>query len=402
MNAMCAENEDEETWPNVETTCRSCRHEFLLRRIAQDPSKREAVGFPRWDSVDWETRQTVEAFIEMGEGNITDVIALAQEKHWLRRYTKLAEFLSHALAASKLASREGAAAYESEDEFSDEDDDELLHLTEEAGGMKVLAIDDWARNRVLDGYWCSPADQWYNTLAREKPAVPAEHPASWSISYDSGDDPDAAHPLPATILAETPPTYALCEQVHGAWQRQLRGIISPAMSNIVRRLVIECTADGIDPAVKASKMTLDEVVAELRHEETWFNGIDWSQRRLNGRREERERERRARAQRVKEEDELSNASSSKSEGSHTTSPVLSTSTLQTTPSPPPVEENKDADDEEVLRSPTSFPIPISPVLESPVLLHPIPYVPITATDLPQYAREILKSVRLSETFDRQR
>ncbi|EIN06641.1 hypothetical protein PUNSTDRAFT_127338 [Punctularia strigosozonata HHB-11173 SS5] len=392
MHAMCAENEDEETWPQAETTCRSCRYEALLRRVAPDPVKREATGYPRWDSVDWETRQTIEAFIDMGEGNITEVIALAMEKHWLRRFTKIAEFLSHAVAANKLASRENGANYESEDEYSDEDDDEALHISEDAGGIKMLAIDAWARRRVLDGYWCSPADQWYNMIPRDKPVTPAEHPASWSISYDSEDDPDAPHPLPETVGVETPPTYGLCEQAHGAWQRQLRNVLLPAMNNIVRRLVIECTADGVDAALKASKMTLDEVVAELRREETWFNGIDWSQRRLNGRKEQRERERQERARRTKEEDELSSSSSGKSEGSHTTSPVLSTSTLQTTPSPPPAEDKKDEDEEEALRSPATFPIPISPVLESPVLLHAIPYVPVSATDLPQYARESLKSI----------
>jgi hypothetical protein len=104
----CVENDDVETWPGVEATCRTCREEALLRRVMSNPRDREAVGGPRWESPDWETRQTIDTFIEMGEGTITDVINVALEKHWLRSNTKLSNLLSQALAASRLASRDDA------------------------------------------------------------------------------------------------------------------------------------------------------------------------------------------------------------------------------------------------------------------------------------------------------
>ncbi|KAG1818891.1 hypothetical protein EV424DRAFT_1619427 [Suillus variegatus] len=54
------------------------------------------------------------------------------------------------------------SAYSSDYEGSeDEDDPDLLSMTEDAGGVRDLAIADWARTRILDGHWCSPADQWY-------------------------------------------------------------------------------------------------------------------------------------------------------------------------------------------------------------------------------------------------
>jgi hypothetical protein len=394
----CVENEDEETWPGVEATCRSCRSEFLWRRVSSNARDREAVGGHKWNSADWETRQSVDAFIEMGEGTISDVIALAKEKHWLRINTKLPDMLSQALAASRYATREeGLRGYDSgsEEEDEEEEDPELMSLTEDAGGVRELAIGDWARSRILDGYWCSPADQWYKNSVNGLPiAVRAEHPCPWNsdaiFCMDGEEDgEDAVHPRPSTVSAEIPPSYQLCEQAYIAYQRQLRNVLLPAMKNVVRKIVIECTADGEDPVRKASKMDAEWVAGSLRDEGMWYDGIDWLERRRNGRRERDARERAVNKELKDEADDSS--SSSKSDSSHTTSPVLSTTTLQTTPSPPPSDGKKDED----LISPRSLPIPISPVLESPVLLHPIPYIPTKVMQMPKYSMDAFINVGIS-------
>ncbi|KAK0484079.1 hypothetical protein EDD18DRAFT_1361925 [Armillaria luteobubalina] len=87
------------------------------------------------------------------------------------------------------------------------------------------------------------------------------------------------------------------------------------MKNIVPTLVIECATDEFDAVRKPCNMSLDDAVHELRDEAVWFDGFDWLDSRTKwlG---------------------FDSSLSSRSEGS-TTSPVLSTSTLQTTPSPPP-------------------------------------------------------------------
>ena len=410
---LCVENEDDETWPGVDATCRSCRSEWLWRRVASNPKDREAVGGPKWNSPDWETRQSVEAFIEMGEGTISDVITLAQEKHWLRNHTKLPDMLSQALAASRYATREetlcSRAGYSSEEDLSDddaedEDDPELMSLTEDAGGVRELAISDWARNRVLDGHWFSPADQWYgNCVPNRSTVVRAVHPCPWTrdTATHTGRrespvdvDGEEIHPRPATVRAEVPPTFQLCEQAYVAYQKQIRLILLPAMANIVRRVVMECKADGTDPAIRVTKIDPEEVVAELRDEAVWYNGIDWLERRANRHRDLSSRRNREDDRKEKDDGDDSSASS-KSDDSHTTSPVLSTSTLQTSPSPPPSDGKKD--EERSARSgagriPT---IPVSPVLQSPILLHPIPYVPITVSHLPHYSLEAVKMVSTS-------
>ncbi|KAI0827593.1 hypothetical protein BC628DRAFT_1418222 [Trametes gibbosa] len=385
----CIENEDKQTWPDVDATCRQCRAQVFWARVNARPEWRAAVNGSRWASLDWETRQSVESFIDLGEGKIHEVLQIAEEKHWLRSYTKLGDMLQQALAASRYASRaESGETYNSDEELSEDEmeDPEMLSLTEDAGGIRDLAINDWARNRILDGHWISPADEWFNNANGRPRLAPALHPCPWNRravyegALDEGQGDEAqelAHPRPKTHLAPHPPSYSLCEQTYRVFQKQMREILLPPMRNVVRKLIMECAADGTDPAVRANKMGIEDVMRELRDESAWYNGIDWLERRVNARLEERRR--------AKEKDEDDSSSSSHSGGSHTTSPVLSTTTLHTTPSPPP----SGKEDEAVVSSPMAAapPIPISPVLKSPELLRPIPYVPVTAEHMPYYSGE---------------
>ncbi|KAF4562976.1 hypothetical protein EYR40_007306 [Pleurotus pulmonarius] len=387
----CLENEDEESWPGVDATCRSCRSEWLWRRVCNSQRDRDAIGGFKFDSPDWETRQTVDGFIDLAEGTITDVITLAQEKYWLRQHTKLPELLSQALAASRYVGYENEAADDdltlSELEAEEEEDADLMQMTEESGGVRELAIADWARTRILDGFWWSPADQYYGNFVPNRPrAVRAVHPCPWALDESEMQrDSIGDHPLHAIVTADIPPSYALCEQAYNAFQRQLRNILFPAMKNIVRKLVIECGADSVDPAVKAARMTPEDVLAELRDEAVWYDGIDWLEKRRNARRDQEE----ARLRRLREEGSDDSSSSTKSDGSHTTSPVLSTSTLQTTPSPPPLDKKDDTNLDTMSRRVT---IAVAPVLDPPRLLRSIPYIPITISNLPQYSLEAFKAV----------
>lgn len=364
------------------------------------PEWRAAVDSRRWSLVDWETRQSVESFIDMGEGTIREVLQVAEEKYWLRTYTKMGDMLQQAIAASRYAARaEAGEAYGSDEELSEDDleDPEMLSLTEDAGGIRELALNDWARNRILDGHWISPADEWYNHTNNGRPRLAAaQHPCPWNRhsiyegALDDGQGDEAQeleHPRPKTHTIPHAPSYSLCEQTYRAFQRQMREILLPPMRNIVRKLVMECAADGTDPAIKAVRMSNEDVLRELRDEWTWYNGIDWVERRANARLEEERR-------RAKDEDDSS--SSSRSDGSHTTSPVLSTTTLQTTPSPPP----SGKEDELVISSPlVGAPSPISPILKVPELLRPIPYVPVTAVHMPSYSSEALNIVSSSHLID---
>ncbi|KAJ7480497.1 hypothetical protein B0H11DRAFT_1242254 [Mycena galericulata] len=68
----------------------------------------------------------------------------------------------------------------------------------------------------------------------------------------------------------------------------------PAFRNVVRRVIVECALDEagaaplthlpVDPGVRLARMSLTDVVREVREEEAvWFDGIDWGERRRNAR-----------------------------------------------------------------------------------------------------------------------
>ncbi|KDR69868.1 hypothetical protein GALMADRAFT_214931 [Galerina marginata CBS 339.88] len=417
------ENEDDDTWPNVESTCRKCRTEWLWRAASQNEQDIEAIGGTAMSSADWETRQNVEGFIELAEGAIQDVITLAREKYWLRHCTKYHSLGQHLLAAHRTEPRTEAQ----EEEEEDSEEDRELMLMRGSGQVRDLALQDWARKRILDGHWFSPADTWYNhSIPGQPTVVPTVHPCPWSRELE-GVDPSAEeerHPVPAIVRGKIPPSFALCEQAYVTHMKQMREILGPALKNIVRKLVMECsmmTDKGYDdPAQKARKMHIEEVVTILREEEgVWYDGVDWIEKKRNE--EEALRRRRSEAaeaalrnavaqdtRRRKEDDSSSTTSSSSGSNesvkssvhgsSNATSPVLSTTTLQTTPSPPPLSEEglaalKEEENAERQRMYAAVPrtIPVDPVRSTPRLLSKIPYVPVTTAHMPHYSMEALKA-----------
>ncbi|KAJ7025090.1 hypothetical protein C8F04DRAFT_142495, partial [Mycena alexandri] len=86
-------------------------------------------------------------------------------------------------------------------------------------------------------------------------------------------------------------TYQLAEAAHHAHMRQMRTHL-PAFRNVVRRIIIECALDAaeaaaalqrggeraslgvrrpLDPAMRAARMSLAEVVKHVREEGIWFD-----------------------------------------------------------------------------------------------------------------------------------
>lgn len=438
------ENEDEETWPSVDSTCKKCRVEWLWRRANHNARDREAIGGSSLQSEDWETRQTVENFIELGEGTIGEVLALAREKQWLRLHTKYEALGQHMLAAQVTHQRsEAGHVRREEEEEEDSEEDREAMMTRGSGQVRDLSLTAWARERILDGHWISPADIYYSNTALGQPLVVSTiHPLPWAREVDPQlvSNGDEQHPTSTTIAAEAPPTYALCEQAYLAHMKAMREILGPPMRNLVRKLVMECsvpTERGFeDPAHRARKMSIDDVLKVMREEEgVWYDGVDWVEKKRNE--EETSRRRRLEAEAVarsaaKEDDSDSTTSSSSSgsgkssnhgSSSNATSPVLSTTTLQTTPSPPPlvdegVELSTPAKKEQEPGSPPvsnvrqesrilppppqqqtqpKF-IPVDPVRSTPRLLSAIPYVPVTPCHLPSYSFEALRAVRLFPMF----
>ncbi|PBK59289.1 hypothetical protein ARMSODRAFT_967067 [Armillaria solidipes] len=386
----CMSNEDPETWPGIDATCKQCRKDGLFRRAYARVEDQEALGILGSKDIDDEARAAVEGFLTFADGSVRRTLETVQDRLWLKKQTRMRQFRS-LVAANRYETREDGLqqlsayraairAHESDEDLDmdasdfeeeEEEDPEIEQRSLEDHSAKSMALGDWARNRILDGFWVTPCDQWISGTMLE--VSRAEHPCPWTRGDE--DDSGEERPRQATVMGDVPPSYSLCEHANYAYMKELRTLLLPPMKNIVRRLVIECAADGYDAVRKACKMTLDDVVHELKDEAVWFDGFDWLERRRNDRLEARKTEQRTRTM---EESSSSDDSSlsSKSDGS-TTSPVLSTSTLQTTPSPPPKE---------------AILIPVSPILDPPRLLRPIPYIPESLIHLPEQSLEVFQGI----------
>ncbi|KAF7298523.1 hypothetical protein MIND_00798900 [Mycena indigotica] len=290
-----------------------------------------------------------------------------------RDYSQPGQWAGKTIALQQAYRRSLSLSPTEDDDFSDEDID--LEVEEELN-VRDLALGDWARGRILDGSWVTPLDIYYLVKVKriEHPdtGIRATHPVPWSItsspSEASSKDLSPLDPVPEEVHPGLPgppiPNPVLADLAHAAHVRQLRTLLLPPMKNVVRRLVMECALDACeaeaenekkrvvisDPAIRATRITLEEVIKELREEEgVWFDGVDWSERRRNLRAE--------------------------AEGLEDRSPTLSTSTLATT---------------DLEKS--SITIAVDPVRNPPKLLHSIPYVPETIEHLPPYSQDILRSV----------
>ena len=224
----------------------------------------------------------------------------------------------------------------------------------------------------MDRYWFSPADIWYQYSVPGQPAVvPAIHPCPWTrqrsssnassgstlSTTDEVEEVEEEHPKRSTVTAEIPASYSLCEQAYIAHQRQMRVVLLPVLKNVVRRLVMGCVASEErreDPAVRAARMNMEEVLRMVREEEgVWFDGVDWAERRRSddamkrSKRVQRAREgallkRRREGDSARSSGNSSNKSASDISSS-TRRPVLSATTIQMSPAPPLSDEGGDVD-----------------------------------------------------------
>ncbi|KAJ6448671.1 hypothetical protein C8R47DRAFT_1230943 [Mycena vitilis] len=194
--------------------------------------------------------------------------------------------------------------------------------------VKEMALTDWARGRILDGTWAAPADVYFgnrvNGLGRNERAM--------------GVDVDAKTRRPGAPVP-IPPMYRLTEAAHIAHCKQLRIVLLPAFRNVVRRVIVECALDAAEANAAADVVIPDTLPRRtpryLRAEEhVWFGGIDWREARKNARDQERER-----AREWTHRSEGSGDSCAGTPPTSDTSPMLSTSTPGTTPSPPPLGEH---------------------------------------------------------------
>jgi hypothetical protein len=318
-----SKNEDNVAFPYIEATCVTCRRDALYKLAMHDTILQSALRDlnSERDHADWEVRQTVDSYLEFGSVTTSTVNSTIWERSWLRKCTKLVEYLDQAVASVRYENRE--EGYDTDDEISEDED---VMCAQEDAGVREIAIGEYCRCRILDGNWTSPYDAYTSFLNRWMiPITSAKHPLPYM------QKPGETHPTIEHGNGYPPPTQYLAEKLSVAYTNEMRKVLAPALNNLVRKISLECIRERVDPSIGASKLTIRDIIEGLRDEGVWWDNYNWE-----ARWEKEARQAKVLGRHLRDEEE-SNSSSDGSLPSHQTSPVLSTTTLQTTPSPPPVE-----------------------------------------------------------------
>ncbi|KAJ7504038.1 hypothetical protein B0H11DRAFT_2273732 [Mycena galericulata] len=272
-------NKDEVVFPAVRATCRACRAEWLWRSalLASDPVP---VGIGLVDA-----EMGNELLGSLGctaPARFTPSDPIASAGGCVQ--TRWTELMHQALAAQlcgdeyeKCAEGTGYGGDNGDcDSELEEEDDAAAALEVD---VKDLALGDWARARILNGMWAAPADLRYGDDQDRVPLSSEDEPVNHPRRY--------VDPLPPP-----PPTKSLEVAAQNAHMRQMRAILLPALHNVVRRVVFDCALDAdevetaldrtragcvrnpLDPAMRAVRMSLAEVVCNLREQDVWFDGTD--------------------------------------------------------------------------------------------------------------------------------
>ncbi|KAG8912383.1 hypothetical protein FRC00_004630 [Tulasnella sp. 408] len=311
-NRTIAVTEDDDYCRGIIATCRSCRS-VLIRGLVRNKIPRHAADL---------TESVLDTFIECGEGAIKDLLGEVDEKIWLASHTNYRELHESALAVERMrlkqelrAEREaegimegrvstearlqalldsGASPEEIEDALQmqaveEEEDDELLDdeygevlTAAEEANVNDMAISGWARNRILEGCWLSPLDIWHGDGGiRVRTEVLQRLPQSWHPvnSYLNGPDPmidlqqapipqNQMKPRLASIRCPHPPAR-IFQRAQTLYEYSFRQIVSPALSNLVQRMICEAEAEHKDVCRVVTCITTDMLLEEMRTIQLW-------------------------------------------------------------------------------------------------------------------------------------
>jgi len=170
--------------------------------------------------------------------------------------------------------------------------------SQEEGGVRTLAVTAWARARIMDGNWVSPLDIWNVGAGLISPEStwnpshlpPTLHPVPYSLQTSpsnesttlssseiddalSADSTSPSHqpmhypaPEPHTPL----PSLRFAQLTTNCFHATFRDILLDPMRHIVLRIVLEAQEARQDPCVRLGKLELDDILALLRDERTWY------------------------------------------------------------------------------------------------------------------------------------
>lgn len=317
--------EEDHYLKDVRATCRSCRNAVLQHVL------RPRVPKDLWQVID----PIIDPFLEFSDGCIKDIIVEVDEKLWLIAHTNYQELHDSAMAAERARLREqiraereaensapgrraaqnearlqqllesgdaspeaieqalamqAAANEEDEEDLLDEDFGELLNQAEESN-VTDIALNQWARARILSGCWISPLDIYQGvagTRIRDsvlQRALPPWHPVKSYHGYPN--DPQALNPdgtpipmphhMPSNGSIHCPyPPGRLFQRAQWHFENNLRRILYPALENLVSRLIHEAEMEAKDVCRLAAAFSSGMILEELVAVQLWGDKYDWS------------------------------------------------------------------------------------------------------------------------------
>ncbi|KDQ13962.1 hypothetical protein BOTBODRAFT_132833 [Botryobasidium botryosum FD-172 SS1] len=420
-------NEDTQSFPRIVATCTLCRHYAVTNHL------RLFAPHIRYQE-DTHIRRIIDEFVDFGEGGVRGVMEGIEECIWLKNWTRYEQLWKEAVASQRLIAYSNGY---------DVDGDACLDVSRSpspssrsspssvlshasSSSIRTIALNDWARNRVLDGCWIAPLDmyQWHlqmqGAIQRGLSAgydfgiMAAHHPLDLIRDGESrgrlGRN-SSFHPHPQQIRCAVPPTRVL-HSAQRAFEQNMRTMLLPPMANFVRRLVIECEAGNMDVCSYASSISFETLIGRhaLGGPECWMDGYNWN---FSSSVPPRGRE-----DSPSNETDTTDADTDmghKTESTITSDPHSDTSTrpspsstLHTSPSPPPplslpgdkeispsappTVPSQETDSVTTSKSYTrdaSVPSPPAPAMR---VIHPIPHLPINPHGVGSFARSIVENL----------
>lgn len=226
LDTNLSSTEDEATFGPSQFTCASCRRERLNGQI-----ERNSGNLPQWTLQDHVVRRLIEDYVDFGERELRTVYSDIEERIWLATNTRYDALYSEAAATVR------AEAIEYRRRFGgtpNSDDSTLSHQSTET--IRSIAVNDWARTRILAGCWISPWDTIHNSYSNQINQI--------MHGFQMGYTPQRPihgnmHSVDPQILLDCLKTRIVGGKFQDFTQRlygmALRSIIMPALQNILKK-----------------------------------------------------------------------------------------------------------------------------------------------------------------------
>jgi hypothetical protein len=232
-----ATNDDDRTWHNSATTCRSCRREELQGRFGRlGPTINTQAQY------DLTCRVLFHHFVEQGRGDVRSVIANIEERLWLLENTRHDDYL-HSHKSAVYFNRQATGAYPTghRPDLRAEEYDVTALSPRNREALRSTALQDWSRGRIIDGCWISPQDMFQmgypELVACLEQAIAegygARHPFSGGEEHELGFRFPQKEQLHYRI-----PGGRLYNEIQLAFEFFFRAILMPALQNCLRRCVM--------------------------------------------------------------------------------------------------------------------------------------------------------------------